>query len=158
MAQDTAPAAGCTDRYALPTNPVESTARRTRAMRTGNGVTSYVLSDAIGVGANRKAYGKGFLKKRRPGVMPRIGRREDGGVQVIGRSKAEQALDPAPGREGAMPRKGKARPVRSQVWSAGLPADQMPDDKGRITEEPCAINVARTVLKQRWMERSVHRL
>jgi len=34
----------------------------------------------------------------------------------------------------------------------------MPDDKGRITEEPCAIKVARTVLEQRWTERSVHRL
>jgi len=39
-----------------------------------------------------------------------------------------------------------------------LPVEKMPDDKGCITEEPCAINVARTVLKQRWMERSVHRL
>jgi hypothetical protein len=57
-----------------------------------------------------------------------------------------------------MSRKGKARTVSSQVRSAGLAADQMPDDKGRITEEPCAIKVARTVLKQRWIERSIHRL
>ena len=36
------------------------------------GVTSYVLSDIIGAGANRKAYGEGFLKKPRPRAMPRI--------------------------------------------------------------------------------------
>jgi hypothetical protein len=100
----------------------------------------------------------GFLKKPRLGVMPRICRREDGDVQVIGRSRAEQALDPALRREGAMPRKGKARTIRSQVSMAVLSAEQMPDDKGRITEEPCAGKPARTVLKQRWMERSVHRL
>ena len=39
-AQDKAPAALDTDRSALPTNPVESTALRMRAMETGNGVTS----------------------------------------------------------------------------------------------------------------------
>ena len=44
-AQEKAPAAGHTDRYALPRNPVESTVLRMRAMGTGNGVTSYVLSD-----------------------------------------------------------------------------------------------------------------
>ena len=53
-------------------NPVESTALRMRAMVIGNGVTSYVLSDTIGEGANRKAYGEGFLKKLRPRVTPRI--------------------------------------------------------------------------------------
>jgi len=40
MAQDKAPATLDTDRYALPINPVESTALRMRAMGTGNGVTS----------------------------------------------------------------------------------------------------------------------
>ncbi len=104
------------------------------------------------------AYREGFLKKPRPGVMPRICRREDGDVQGIGRSRAEQALEPAPWREGAMPRKGKARTVSSQVSTAVLTAGQMPDDKGRTTEEPCAGKLASTVLKQRWMERSVHRL
>jgi hypothetical protein len=104
------------------------------------------------------AYWEGFLKKPRPGVMPRICRREDGDVQVIGRSRAEQALEPAPWREGAMPRKGKARPIRSQVGPAVLTARPIPDDKGCITEEPCAGKPACTVLKQRWMERSVHRL
>ena len=44
-AQDKAPAAFYTDRCALPTNPVESTALRMRTMATGNGVTSYVLSE-----------------------------------------------------------------------------------------------------------------
>ena len=46
MAQDTAPATFYIDRLALPINPVESTALRMRAMGAGNGVTSYVLSDA----------------------------------------------------------------------------------------------------------------
>ena len=95
------------------------------------------------------AYWEGFLKKPRPRVMPRICRREDGDVQVIGRSRAEQALEPAPRREGAMPRKGKARTIRSQVSTTVLSAEQMPDEKGRITEEPCAGKPARTVLKQR---------
>ncbi len=56
-------------------NPVESTALRMRAMEIGNGVTPYVLSEkrwTTGAGANRMAYGEGFLKKQRPGVMPRI--------------------------------------------------------------------------------------
>ena len=101
---------------------------------------------------------EGFLKKPRPGVMPRICRRGDGDVQVIGRSRAEQALEPTLRREGAMPRKGKARPIRSQVGPAVLIARPIPDDKGCITEEPCAGKPARTVLKQRWMERSIHRL
>ena len=72
-AQDKAPAAFDTDRSALPTNPVESTALRMRTMATGNGVTPSVLSKrTTGAGANRMAYGEGFLKKPRPGVMPRI--------------------------------------------------------------------------------------
>ena len=71
-AQDKAPAAFDTDRSALPRNPVESTALRMRVMAIGNGVTSYVLSDILGAGANRKAYGEGFLKKLRPRVTPRI--------------------------------------------------------------------------------------
>jgi hypothetical protein len=42
-------------------------------METGNGVTPYVLSErTTGAGANRMAYGEGFLKKPRPGVMLRI--------------------------------------------------------------------------------------
>ena len=72
-AQDKAPATFDIDRSALPTNPVESTTLRMRAMATGNGVTPYVLSEITGAGANRMAYGEGFLKKQRPGVMPRIG-------------------------------------------------------------------------------------
>ena len=72
-AQDKAPAAFDTDRSALPTNPVESTALRMRTMEPGNGVTPYVLSErTTGAGANRMAYGEGFLKKPRPGVMPGI--------------------------------------------------------------------------------------
>ena len=57
-------------------NPVESTALRRRTMEPGNGVTLYVLSEpcwTTGAGANRMAYGEGFLKKQKPGVMPRIG-------------------------------------------------------------------------------------
>ena len=45
MAEDKAPAAFDTDRCALPINPVESTALRMRIMETGNGITSYVLSE-----------------------------------------------------------------------------------------------------------------
>ena len=79
-------------------------------------------------------------------------------MQVISRSNAKKALEPACTREGAMPRKGEARNVGSQVlWAVG---DSQTDisDKGHITEEPCAAKVARTVLKQRWRERSLHRL
>ena len=79
-------------------------------------------------------------------------------MQVINRSNATKALEPARKREGAMPRKGKARNVRSQVvWAV---CDNQTDtcNRGRITEEPCAAKVARTVLKQRWRERSLHRL
>ena len=43
-AQDMAPAAFDTDRSALLTNPVESTALRMRTMGVGNGVTRHVLS------------------------------------------------------------------------------------------------------------------
>ena len=72
-AQDKAPAAFDTDQSALPINPVESTALRMRTMEPGNGVTPDVLSErTTGAGANRMAYGEGFLKKQRPGVMPRI--------------------------------------------------------------------------------------
>ena len=79
-------------------------------------------------------------------------------MQVINRSNAKKALEPACKREGAMPRKGEARNVRSQVlWAVG---DSQTDTsaRGHITEEPCAAKVARTVLKQRWRERSLHRL
>ena len=48
MAQDTAPAAFHTDRFALPRNPVESTVLRMRVMAIGNGVTCYVRSRFIG--------------------------------------------------------------------------------------------------------------
>jgi hypothetical protein len=57
-----------------------------------------------------------------------------------------------------MPHKGEARNVRSQVlWAVG---DGQTDtsDRGHLTEEPCAAKVARTVLKQRWRERSLYRL
>ena len=47
-AQDKAPAAFDTDRSALPTNPVESTALRMRTMEPGNGVTPSVLSEPYG--------------------------------------------------------------------------------------------------------------
>ena len=79
-------------------------------------------------------------------------------MQVIRRSNAKKALEPACKREGAMSRKGEARNVRSQVvWDV---YDSQTDtcDRGHITEEPCAAKVARTVLKQRWGERSLHRL
>ena len=39
MTQDKAPATFDIDRFALPINPVESTALRMRAMEAGNGVT-----------------------------------------------------------------------------------------------------------------------
>jgi hypothetical protein len=77
---------------------------------------------------------------------------------VLRRRNAEEALAPARKHEGAMPRKGEARNVSSQVlWAVG---DSQTDtgDSGHITEEPCAAKVARTVLKQRWRERSLHRL
>ena len=73
-------------------------------------------------------------------------------MHVIGHSRAAQALEPALRREGAMPRKGEARTVRSQVSTAVFTAGRMPHDKGRITEEPCAMKVASPVLKQRWIE------
>jgi hypothetical protein len=79
-------------------------------------------------------------------------------VHVISRSNAKKALEPACTREGAMPRKGEARNVGSQVlWAVG---DSQMDtsDTGHLTEEPCAAKVARTVLKQRWRERSLYRL
>ena len=79
-------------------------------------------------------------------------------MQVISRSNAKKAREPAYQREGAMPRKGEARNVRSQVlWAVG---DSQTDTSagGHLTEEPCAAKVARTVLKQRWRERSLHRL
>ena len=79
-------------------------------------------------------------------------------MQVIGGNNAVQALEPTLWREGAMSRKGEARNVRSQVSTAVFNSRTDAYDKGRITEEPCAAKVARTVLKQRWRERSVHRL
>jgi hypothetical protein len=79
-------------------------------------------------------------------------------VQVIRRSNAEKAREPVRKREGAMPRKGEARNVRSQVVWAVCDSQTDTYDRGRITEEPCAAKVARTVLKQRWRERSLHRL
>ena len=61
MAQDKAPAVGNTDRYALPINPVESTALRMRAMGTGNGATPDCPlrgRSPHGVGANRMRLGR----------------------------------------------------------------------------------------------------
>jgi hypothetical protein len=60
-AKDKAPAAGDTDRYALPRNPVESTALRMRAMGAGNGVTPNSPlwgRSPHGVGANRMLLGR----------------------------------------------------------------------------------------------------
>jgi hypothetical protein len=57
-----------------------------------------------------------------------------------------------------MSRKGEARNVRSQVIWAVCDSQTDTSDRGHITEEPCAAKVARTVLKQRWGERSLHRL
>jgi hypothetical protein len=79
-------------------------------------------------------------------------------VQVINRSNAKKALEPAWKREGAMPRKGEARNVRSQVVWAVCDSQTNTCNRGRITEKPCAAKVACTVLKQRWRERSLHRL
>jgi hypothetical protein len=75
-AQDRAPAAFYTDRCALPEKPGGEHRPTDATMETGNGVTPYVLSETCwmtGAGANRMAYGEGFLKKQRPGVTPRIG-------------------------------------------------------------------------------------
>jgi len=79
-------------------------------------------------------------------------------VQVIKRSNATKALEPVCMREGAMSRKGEARNVRSQVVWAVYDSQTNTCNRGRITEEPCAAKVARTVLEQRWRERSFHRL
>jgi len=57
-----------------------------------------------------------------------------------------------------MPRKGEARNVRSQVVWAVCDSQTDTSTRGHITEEPCAAKVARTVLKQRWRERFLHRL
>ena len=46
-----------------------------------------------------------------------------------------------------MPRKGEARNIRSQVCPAACDRRTDAYDRGRITEEPCAAKVARTVLK-----------
>jgi len=68
-------------------------------------------------------------------------------VEVIRRSNATKTLEPARKREGAMPRKGEARNVRSPVvWAVG---DSQTDtgDRGHITEEPCASKEASTVVE-----------
>jgi hypothetical protein len=57
-----------------------------------------------------------------------------------------------------MPRKGEARNIRLQVYPVAYDRRTDTYDRGRITEEPCVAKVARTVLKQRWRERSLHRL
>ena len=79
-------------------------------------------------------------------------------MQVISRSNAAKALEPACMREGAMPRQGGGakREITSRV--AVCNSQTATCDRGHITEEPCAAKVARTVLKQRWRERSLHRL
>ena len=61
MAQDKAPAAPFTDRFAPLINPVESTALRIQAMETGNGVTPRGPlggRSPHGVGANRMPRGR----------------------------------------------------------------------------------------------------
>jgi hypothetical protein len=75
MAQETAPAALRTDRFALPRNPVESTALRMPTMGAGNGVTSssslrggHLTEQAPTTGCWRR----GCPKKPKPGVMPWI--------------------------------------------------------------------------------------
>ena len=45
-----------------------------------------------------------------------------------------------------MPRKGEARNIRSQVCPAACDRRTDAYDRGRITEEPCAAKVARTVV------------
>jgi len=72
-AQDKAPAAFDTDRSALPQKPGGE--HRPKDVSHGNWERSNPvcpLQETIGAGANRMAYGEGFLKKLRPGVMPRI--------------------------------------------------------------------------------------
>ena len=58
---------------------------------------------------------RGSRKKLRPRVTPRIGSRADGEVEVIGGSRAAEALEPAHQREGAMPRQGEVPNRRSQA-------------------------------------------
>jgi hypothetical protein len=60
---------------------------------------------------------------------------------VIGRSSAAEALEPVRKREGAMPCKGEARNVRSQVLWVVYDSQTDTCDKGHITEEPCAAKV-----------------
>jgi hypothetical protein len=72
-AQDKAPAAFHTDRCALPQKPGGE--HRPTDAHHGNWERSNPvrpLRETTGAGANRMAYGEGFLKKQRPGVMPRI--------------------------------------------------------------------------------------
>ena len=61
MAQDKAPAAFDTDRFALPINPVDSIVLRMRAMEPGNGVTPTGPPwgrSPHGVGANHMPMGR----------------------------------------------------------------------------------------------------
>jgi hypothetical protein len=62
-------------------------------------------------------------------------------MSVIGTSSAAEAVS-TPLRDGWMTREGEAPTCRSQARKGA-------HDKGRITEEPCAGKLARTVLKQR---------
>jgi hypothetical protein len=49
-----------------------------------------------------------------------------------------------------MPRKGEARHSRSPVCPAAWDRRTEAYDRGRLTEAPCAAQVARTVVQQRW--------
>ena len=71
---------------------------------------------------------------------------------MIGRSSAAEALEPAPWVRERYPTRERHEPSDHKSQWLCTTAGGMPDDKGRITEEPCAIKVARTVLEQRWME------
>ena len=77
-------------------------------------------------------------------------------MQVISRSNAKKALDPACKREGAMPRKGEARNVRSQVIWTVCDSQTDTSDRGHITEEPCAALAAAcgSVSKEWWWDRA----
>jgi hypothetical protein len=80
----------------------------------------------------------------------RIGRRGDGGLQVIGMSSAAEAVS-TPLSEVWMTREGEAPTCRSQARKGA-------HDKGHIAEEPCEGKLSRTVLQQRRGKRFPRRL
>jgi hypothetical protein len=72
----------------------------------------------------------GFPKKRTPRGTPADMLTWGRGMQVIGTSRAAEAVS-TPVSDGGMTRKGEARTCRSQARRGA-------HDRGRITEEPCA--------------------